>query len=94
MDVMIEGAWFRQRGQGKLEALTFKLGLSGGKKRGGRAERRQPRVGRELCRFGDWSEDRGAELSEGRGDAVREVGQVSSPWLCAPRQWFETVSRE
>lgn len=46
MDVMIEGAWFRQRGQGKLEALTFKLGLSGGKKRGGRAERRQPRGGK------------------------------------------------
>lgn len=46
MDVMIEGAWFRQRGQEKLEALTFKLGLSGGKKRGGRAERRQPLGGK------------------------------------------------
>ena len=36
-------------------------------------------MGKELGRFGEWSEDSGAELSEGRGDAVREVGGVSSP---------------
>ena len=42
MDVVIEGVCFRQRGQEKLKALTFKLGLSGGKKWAGRSERRRP----------------------------------------------------
>ena len=36
-------------------------------------------MGKELGRFGEWSEDSGVELSEGKRDTVREVGQVSSP---------------
>ena len=82
MDVVIEGVCFRHRGQEKLKALTFKLGLSGVKSVcGGEASQREDDLGmgKELGRFGEWSEDSGAELSEGKRDTVREVGQVSSP---------------
>lgn len=59
-DVMIEGVCFRQRGQGKLEALTFKLGLSAGKKTG-----RQVREKKTL----GWEKN-----LAGLGNGVRTVG--------------------
>lgn len=48
---------------------------------GGEAGQREDDLGmgKELGRFGEWSEDSEAELSEGKRDTVREVGQVSSP---------------
>lgn len=60
MNVVIEGVCFRQRGQEKLKALTFKLGLSGGKKRGGQV--------REKTTLG-WEKN-----LAGLGNAVRTVG--------------------
>lgn len=69
MDVMIEEHGL-DRGQGKLEALTFKLGLSGGKKREAGQREDNLGVGRER-RFGEWSEDRGLSLVRGETQSER-----------------------